>query len=51
MPSDLIYNMKVNKDQTMKEQQLQARRPRFSITDKIIKEKNLKPIAKNVKVW
>lgn len=51
VPSDLIYNMKVNKNQTMKEQQLQGRRPRFSITDKIIKEKNLRPVAKNVKVW
>lgn len=51
VPSNLIYDMKVNKNQTMKEQQLQGRRPRFSITDKIIKEQNLKPIAKNVKVW
>ena len=43
--------MKVNKTQTFKQQQAQARRPRFSITDKIIKDKKLKPIAKDVKVW
>lgn len=51
IPSDFIYNMKVNKNQTMKEQQLENRRPRFSITEMIIKDKKLKPIAENVKVW
>lgn len=49
--SNLIYNMKVNKNQTMKEQQAENRRPRFSITDNIIQRHNLKPTAKNVKVW
>tara|TARA_Y100001958_G_C21009824_1_gene390369 strand:- start:154 stop:720 length:567 start_codon:yes stop_codon:yes gene_type:complete len=51
VPTDWIYKMKVNKTQTFKQQQAQARRPRFSITDKIIKDKKLKPIAKDVKVW
>jgi hypothetical protein len=51
IPSKLIYDMKVNKKQTMKQQQNQGKRPRFSITDKIIKAKKLKPIAQNVKVW
>lgn len=51
IPSDLIYNMKVNKNQTMKEQQAEGKRPRFSITEGIIKENNLAPIASNVKVW
>jgi hypothetical protein len=35
----------------MKQQQAQGRRPRFSITDKIIKEYNIKPLKKDVKVW
>jgi len=39
-----IYDHKVNKGQTFKQQQDQARRPRFSIVDKIIKIRNLKPI-------
>lgn len=51
IPNELIYNMKVNKGQTMKQQQEQGRRPRFSITDKIIKELKIKPLKKNVKIW
>ncbi len=51
IPSDLIYNMKVNKDQTMKEQQKEGRRPRFSIVDNIILREKIKPIAENVKIW
>ena len=51
IPTKIIYSMKVNKKQTFKQQQAQKRRPRFSITDKIIIEKKLKPIATNVKVW
>lgn len=51
IPSDLIYDMKVNKNQTMQEQQAENRRPRFSITDNIILKHNLKPIARDVKVW
>lgn len=41
---DWIYKHKVNKNQTFSEQQAQARRPRFSIVDNIIKPRNLKPI-------
>jgi len=41
---DWVYKHKVNKNQTFKEQQEQARRPRFSITENIIKTQNLKPI-------
>jgi len=51
IPSKLVYNMKVNKKQTFKQQQAQKRRPRFSITEGIIKPKKLKPIATNVKIW
>ena len=51
IPSRLVYSVAVNKKQTFKQQQAQKRRPRFSITDKIIIEKKLKPIATNVKVW
>lgn len=42
--NDLIYNQKVKKNQTMREQQLQKRRPRFSIYKEIIKKKDIKPI-------
>ena len=41
---DWIYNHQVNKKQTFKQQQEQSRRPRFSIIDKIIKVKTLKPV-------
>ncbi len=51
IPTDWIYKIKVNKNQTFKQQQEQFRRPRFSITDKIIVGKKLEPIAKNVRVW
>jgi len=39
-----IYSHKVNRDQTFKEQQEQGKRPRFSITDNIVKPRRLKPI-------
>jgi hypothetical protein len=51
IPSELIYNIKVNKSQTFKQQQTQSRRPRFSITKGIIIPNKIKPIAKDVKVW
>ncbi len=51
IPSNLIYNIKVNKNQTFKQQQAQKRRPRLSIKEGIIKQKKLRPIATNVKVW
>ncbi len=40
---DWIYNYYVNETQTVKDQQMQGKRPRFSIIDKIIKPKNLIP--------
>ena len=39
-----IYKHKVNRNQTFEQQQAEARRPRFSITENIIKPKGLKPI-------
>ena len=42
--NDLIYNHKVNKNQIMKDQQSQGKRPRFSIIDEIIIKKNIKPV-------
>ncbi len=51
IPSDLIYGHKVNKTQTLKDQQAEKRRPRFSIKKDIIHKLNLKPIAKSVQVW
>ncbi|MCC6711096.1 MAG: Bsp6I family type II restriction endonuclease [Candidatus Pacebacteria bacterium] len=51
IPTELIHSVKVNMNQTFKQQQAQLRRPRFSITAKIIREKGLKPVATNVKVW
>lgn len=46
IPLEDLYNTKVNATQTMKMQQDQGRRPRFSIIQKYIKEKNLTPYAK-----
>ena len=40
---DWIYHHMVNKNQSFEDQQKQARRPRFSIIDNIIKPRNLKP--------
>ncbi|MEA3344253.1 MAG: Bsp6I family type II restriction endonuclease [Patescibacteria group bacterium] len=51
IPSELVYNIKVNKNQTFKQQQAQNRRPRFSIMKGIIKPKEIKPIATDVKIW
>ncbi|MEK6856291.1 MAG: Bsp6I family type II restriction endonuclease [Nanoarchaeota archaeon] len=42
--ADWIYSHKVNKKQTFAEQQAQSRRPRFSITENIIKPRGLKPV-------
>lgn len=41
---DIVLNEK--KNQTFREQQLQGRRPRFSIKNKIINPENLKPVLK-----
>ena len=44
LDNDDIYNHKVNATQTLRDQQLQGRRPRFSIYKEIILENGLKPI-------
>ncbi len=44
IPNDLIYNQKVNKNQTLKEMQKQGKRPRFSIYEDIIIANGIKPI-------
>lgn len=44
-PIDELYETKVNKTQTMKDQQEQGRRPRFSIIDKFINKENIEPYA------
>jgi hypothetical protein len=41
--NNLIYNHKVNASQTLKEQQTQGKRPRFSIYKSIIQESSLLP--------
>ena len=51
IPSKFIYENKVNKNQTLTDQQGEKRRPRFCIKKDIIARNKLKPIAKNVKVW
>lgn len=50
IPNKFIYSRKVNKGQTMKDQQDEKRRPRFTIKE-IIEKNNIKPLAKNIKVW
>lgn len=44
IPNKMIYEYPVNKSETMKFQQGQNRRPRFSIWDGIIKKCGIKPI-------
>ncbi len=51
IPSELVYNMKVNKKQTFKQQQEEKRRPRLHIIEKIIIPEKLSPLATNVKIW
>ena len=43
--SNDLKKIKVNRTQTVEEQQKQGRRPRFSIQDKIVAGRNLKPTA------
>lgn len=51
IPNRLIYKNKVNSAQTMKKQQEEKRRPRFSIMKDIIKPNKIKPLGRNIKVW
>jgi len=43
IPNNDIYNMKVNKSQTFRDQQAEGRRPRFSIKKDIILKKGIRP--------
>ena len=45
IPIDDLYNIKVNSNETFKEQQQNGRRPRFSIIEKYIKKYNLRHYA------
>ena len=51
IPNELIYDHQVNATQTLREQQLQGRRPRTNIKSKIIVPNRLKPIESSVSVW
>jgi len=51
IPSDLIYEYRVNRNQTLQEQQATGRRPRLHLKGDIIEKNNLKPIATKVKIW
>ena len=51
IPSNFIYENKVNKNQTLMDQQGEKRRPRFCIKKDVIQRNKLAPIAKGVKVW
>jgi len=44
IPSESIYSFKVNESQTVKDQQNQGRRPRFSIYKEIILKEKIEPI-------
>lgn len=46
-----LSEIKVNKKQTLVDQQGEKRRPRLSIKKDVIEKNNLKPIAVKVKVW
>ena len=48
--SALVYNRKVNRQQTMRQVQAEGKRPRFSLKD-LITENRLKPEGMKVKVW
>jgi len=44
--SEMLKEIQVNKKQTVGDQQLEGRRPRFSIIDKIIEKHDISPTAK-----
>ena len=50
IPNELIYNYKVNRTETMRQQQALGRRPRFSMKE-LIKESGLTATGRSVKVW
>lgn len=46
LDSTMLKGIEVNRTQTVGDQQIQKRRPRFSVIDKIINAKNIKPVAR-----
>ena len=48
IPINLVYNVQVNETQTMRDQQLQARRPRFFMHDEIIAQNNIPFVTHNL---
>lgn len=44
IPNELVYEHKVNERQTLKDQQQQGKRPRFSIFKELIIPNNIKPL-------
>ena len=51
IPNDLIYKHKVNKNQTLQDQQTEKRRARLKVKKDIINKNGIKPLAKSVEVW
>jgi hypothetical protein len=50
LDTEMIYNYPVNRNQLFKDQQAEGKRPRL-VLKYLIRDKNIKPIASNIKVW
>lgn len=50
LPTELVYEHKVNRTQTFRDQQLQGKRPRLSLKQ-LIAANGIAPVATKVKVW
>lgn len=51
IPNKYILKTNVNKTQLLKDQQIEKRRPRFSLKKDIIQKYKIKPVKSKVKVW
>lgn len=51
VPNNLVHTMEVKRGITFIDRQREGKRPRFSITKKIIDTGMLQPIATDVKIW
>lgn len=51
IPDELIFESRVSHNQTLRDQQMEKRRPRFSIKSEIIELKKLRPIGQSIKIW
>ena len=51
IPNKLIDSQNLNKVEKFIDQQVQKRRPRFSLKKELIPKYKIKPLAKGVKVW